>query len=100
MLAPKIVVNSDSLIFMHKQLKLRKNTKPKFQVDDKVRLALTEHKFQKVYKPEYTHEIFLIQKITILASFSTYFVAYQKGEQIKRIFCGQEKSKVERSSFD
>ena len=100
MLAPKIVVNSDSLIVMHKQPKLRKITKPKFQVDDKTRLALTEHKFQKVYKPEYTHEIFLIQKITFLASFPTYFVAYQKGEQINRIFCEQEKSKVERSSFD
>ena len=43
-LAPKDVVNADLLNVMYKRMKLRKNTKPKFQVGDKVRLALAESK--------------------------------------------------------
>ena len=78
-LAPKDVVNSDFLTVMYKRMKLRKNTKPKFQVGDKVRLALAEGKFQKGYKPHYTHESFLVRKINTLAPFTTYFVVDQKG---------------------
>ena len=73
-LAPKDVVNADYLTVMYKRMKLRKNTKPKFQVGDKVRLALAESKFQKEYKPHYTHEIFLVRKINTSAPFPTYFV--------------------------
>ena len=93
-LAPKDVVNADFLTVMYKRMKLRKNTKPKFQVGDKVRLALAESKFQKGYKPHYTHEIFLVRKINTLAPFPTYFVVDQKGENIDGIFYEQELSKV------
>ena len=88
-LAPKDVVNADFLTVMYKRMKLRKNTKPKFQVGDKVRLALAEGNFQKGYKPHYTHEIFLIRKINTLAPFPTYFVVDQKGENIDGIFYEQ-----------
>ena len=60
-LASKDVVNADFLTVMYKRMKLRKNTKPKFHVGDKVRLALAEGKFQKGYKPHYTHTIFLVR---------------------------------------
>ena len=93
-LAPKDVVNADFLTVMYKRMKLRKNTKPKFQVGDKVRLALAEGKFQKGYKPHYTHEIFLVRKINTSAPFPTYFVVDQKGENIDGIFYEQELSKV------
>ena len=92
-LAPKDVVNADFLTVMYKRLKLRKNTKPKFQVD-KVRLALAESKFQKGYKPHYTHEIFLVRKIKTSEPFPTYFVVDQKGENIDGIFYEQELLKV------
>ena len=46
-LAPKDVVNADFLTVMYKRMKLRKNTKPMFQVGDKVRLALAEGNFRK-----------------------------------------------------
>ena len=92
-LAPKDVVNADFLTVMYKRMKLRKNTKPKFQVGDKVRLALAEGKFQKGYKPHYAHEIFLVRKINTSAPFPTYFVD-QKGENIDGIFYEQELSKV------
>ena len=52
-LAPEDVVNADFLTVMYKRMKLRKNTKPKIQVGEKVRLALAESKFQKGYKPHY-----------------------------------------------
>ena len=93
-LAPKDVVNADFLTVMYKRMKLRKNTNPKFQVGDKVRLALAEGKFQKGYKPHYTHEIFLVPKINTLAPSPTYFVVDQKGENIDEIFYEQELSKV------
>ena len=93
-LAPKDVVNADFLTVMYKRMKLRKNTNPKFQVGDKVRLALAEGKFQKGYKPHYTHEIFLVRKINTLAPFPAYFVVDQKGENIDGIFYEQELSKV------
>ena len=93
-LAPKDVVNADFLTVMYKRMKLRKNTKPNFLVGDKVRLALAEGKFQKGYKPHYTHEIFLVRKINTLAPFPTYFVVDQKGENIDGIFYEQELSKV------
>ena len=70
-LAPKDLVNAEFLTVMYKRMKLRKNTKPKFQVGDKVRLALAESKFQNGYKPHYTHEIFLVRKINTLAPFPT-----------------------------
>ena len=89
-LAPKDVVNADFLTVMYKRMKPRKNTKPKFQVGDKVRLALAEGKFQKGYKPHYTYEIFLVRKINTSAPFPTYFVVDQKGENIEGIFYEQE----------
>ena len=46
-LAPKDVVNADFLTVMYKRKKLRKNKKPNFKVDDKVRWVLVEHNFQK-----------------------------------------------------
>ena len=45
-LAPKDVVNADFLT-CHVQANEEKNTKPNFQVGDKIRLALAESKFQK-----------------------------------------------------
>ena len=99
-LAPKDVVKADFLTVLYKRMKLQKITKPKFQVGDKVRLALAESKFQKGYKLHYTHEIFLVQKINISALFPTYFVVDQKGENIDGIFYEQELSKVAYSFFN
>ena len=92
---PKDVVNAHFFLsVMYKRMKLRKNTKPQFQVGDKVSLALAEHKLKKRYKPHYSHKIFLVQKINALAPFPTYFVVDQKGEKIDRIFYEKEMSKV------
>ena len=88
-------MNADFLTVMYKRMKLRKNTKYKFRVGDKVRLASAEHKFQKRYKAHYTHKIFLVGKLNDLAPFPTYFVADQKGENIDGIFYEHEMAKVE-----
>ena len=80
-LAPKNVINADFLTVMYKRMNLRKNKKPNFKVGDKVRLVLEEHNFQKGYKPNYTHEIFLIRKMNTLAPFPTYLIVNRKGKK-------------------
>ena len=93
-MGPKDVVNADLLVVMYKRIKLRKITKPMLQVGDKIRLALAELKFQNGYKPHYTHVIFLVQKISILAPFPIYFVVDQKRENIDAVFYDKEWSKT------
>jgi len=72
--------------------------KPKFKVGDKVRIAKLKKKFEKGYTPNWSEEIFIIDKIKKTTPL-TYNIVDLKGEEIKGSFYKEELQKTKQELF-
>ena len=73
--------------------------KPKFAVGDKVRISKDKRKvFDKGYTPNWTEEIFVIDKV-LATKPVTYSIVDLTGEEIKGSFYGKELQKAKQQTF-
>lgn len=87
-MAPKDVKNSDALALIYAQ-KPAKYTKPKYKINDYVRISKKDIPFRKGYKPQFTNEIFQIAQIATTKP-PTYILRDKDNETIKGKFYEQE----------
>ena len=82
-----------------KRLNGNKNEKinPKYSVGDGVRVLINKKKFEKGYTPNYTLEIFIIDRIHTHMKFPMYFLKTVQNEPIKGGFYEQQLQKVKSS---
>ena len=71
-----------------------RNQKPKFKVGEKVRISKFKHVFEKGYTPNWTTEIFTINKIRNTVPF-TYMLKDYRNDTIVGSFYEQELLKVQ-----
>ena len=73
--------------------------KPKFAIGDKVRISKYKRKvFDKGYTPNWTEEIFVIDKVNVTKPI-TYNIVDLMGEEIKGSFYEQELQKAKQETF-
>ena len=73
--------------------------KYKFKIDDQVRISKIKRKFEKVYLPNFSKEIFTISK-TILRRPPVYKIKDYDGEELQGTFYEQELQKIVKHSDD
>ena len=91
---PKDVKN-DNLIKYFEEFN-KKN--PKFEIGDHVRISKYKNVFSKGYLPNWSEEIFIINKVKNTVPW-TYLINDLKGEEIKRIFYEKELQKTDQKEF-
>ena len=73
--------------------------KPKFSIGDKVRISKYKRKvFDKGYTPNWTEELFVIEKVNPTKPI-TYSIVDLTGEEIKGSFYKQELQKAKQQTF-
>ena len=85
-MAPREVRNSDAITLHHLNSKPIKAKKPKYEVGDKVQISKYDIAFRKGYKPQFTREIFIINRITSFKPVVTYEIKDLEGEIIQGKF--------------
>ena len=75
------------------------NKKPKFSIDDKVRVSLLKNTFEKSYTSNWSEEIFIIDNIKT-SNVHYYFLKNLKGEKIDGMFYEQELLKTNMKEND
>lgn len=93
---PKDVTSDDEATIFQKFLREYskvKRKKPKFKVDDKVRVSRVKHIFEKSYTPNWTTEVFTIVRVARTKPITYRLVDY-KNEPIAGGFYEEELSKV------
>ena len=91
-LIPKNVKNSDFLSILYSK-PLREFRKPQFKIGDRVRISKYDLPFRKVYKPQFTQEVFEIVAITSRKP-PTYTIKDEQDEIIRGKFYQKELVKV------
>ena len=91
---PKDVKN-DNLIKYFEEFN-KKN--PKFEIGDHVRISKYKNVFSKGYLPNWSEEIFIINKVKNTVPW-TYLINDLKGEEIKRICYEKELQKTDQKEF-
>ena len=71
---PKDVKNEHYLQVLYTSMKDQKTQKPKLKSGVKVRLALEDYNFRKGYKPQFTHEIYQVEKVSTEKPVVTYII--------------------------
>ena len=73
----------------------RRKQKPKFQVDDYVRISRKKRLFEKEHAPNWTEEIFKVKKVNENTIPITYIIEDLLGDEIAEKFYSQQLQKVE-----
>ena len=73
----------------------RRKQKPKFQVDDYVRISRKKRLFEKEHAPNWTEEIFKVKKVNENTIPITYIIEDLLGDEITENFYSQQLQKVE-----
>ena len=73
-------------------------TKPKFKVDDHVRISKYQIIFTKWYTKNWSEEVFVVSKIKDTVP-STYVVSDLNGGKITGSFCGKELQKINQNKY-
>ena len=92
--SPRDVKNTDFLSILY-NIPLTRYKKLKFKIGDKVRISRKDIPFQKVYKPQFTDEIFKISKISTKKPHS-YIIKDLDKEEILGTFYEKELRKLKR----
>ena len=71
---------------------------PKFEIGDHVRISKYKNVFSKGYLPNWSEEIFIINKVKNTVPWP-YLINDLKGEEIKRIFYEKELQKTDQKEF-
>ena len=74
------------------------NKKPKFSIDDRVRVSLLKNTFEKSYTSNYSQEIFIIDDIKT-SNVHYYFLKDLQGEKIDGMFYEQELLKTKQNDL-
>lgn len=91
---PKDVTSKNEAALLKKlNVKMTKSKKPKFKKGDKVRVSVAKHIFEKGYTPNYTTEIFEIERVAPTNPV-TYHLKDYKNEPIAGGFYEQEIARV------
>ena len=77
---------------------LKKNEKPKFAVGDKVRIGRKKKRFEKDFTPNWTEEIFVVDKV-INSSPVTFKLVDLLGEEVIGSFYAEELQKTKQEVF-
>ena len=91
-LIPKNVKNSDFLSILYSK-PLREFRKPKFKVEDRVRISKYDLSFKKGYKPQFTKEVFEIVAISSKKP-PTYTIKDEQDEIIRGKFYQEELTRI------
>ena len=90
---PKDVKNEHYLQVLYTSMKDQKTQKPKLKSGDKVRLALEDYNFRKGYKPQFTHEIYQVRKVSTEKPVVTYIIKNSTNGVLKGRYYKQELQK-------
>lgn len=80
-----------------RELPLPQN-KPKFAINDKVRITKKKSVFDKSYTPKWTEEVFIVSKVQYTDPV-TYKILDNNGEEIQGTFYKQEMQKTSQEIF-
>ena len=89
-------VKDDS--FIEPERFLENTEDPKFKIDDYVRISKYKNIFSKGYTPNWSEEIFVINKIQKTVPL-TYLINDLNGKEIKGSFYGKELKKTDQKEF-
>lgn len=92
-MAPRDVSKKHEAALLKKFMIKKRRKKPKFKKNDKVRISILKHIFEKSYIPNWTTEIFTITRVAPTNPV-TYHLEDYKGEPIAGGFYEQEIAKV------
>ena len=86
-MSPSHVTNADAIKLHHLNSKVTTKVKrPKFEIGDQVHISKYDIAFRKGYKPQFTRETFIINRITSLKPVVTYELRDLAGETIQGKF--------------
>ena len=85
-------------LYNGKNVRVRKKSKPKFKVGDKVRITKKKKTFEKGYTTNWTEEIFTVIKVQQTIPF-TYKIEDTRGEEIRGTFYEEELQKTNQDSY-